>query len=286
MVCNICGSEKRANVWEKDGYRLVRCANCDLLYIENPPTDEQLAAHYSFESGYHTQLAGDAAAIRAREIEAQNNLEVLARHARPGSLLDVGCSTGMFLLAAKRAGWRIHGLEFSAGSARIARDKHGLPVDQGSLESTSYDAGRFDVVTMWDVIEHMPDPAGALRAVHALLPQGGTLAIKTPNADGLYPRASLRVAGLVGYWGHPDPPGHLFQFSVATLRRLLELHGFSIEGVHHERIPVTYSFGSPRSWVRSPKWLAYTATFAPLALVGPVLARGDAIIVVAKKRGA
>ena len=282
-ACNVCRSMSRAVVWTKDGYHIVRCTTCGLLYVENPPSADELQTHYSFESGYHQDLAGDGADVKLHEQEAGANLQVLSRNARPGHLLDVGCSTGLFLAAAGQAGWDAHGLEYSADSARVARERHGLEVDQGELMSGRYAPASFDVVTMWDVIEHMPDPHAALCVVQEILKPGGKFVAKTPNADGIYPRASFAVAGVAGFWGHPEPPGHLYQFSVATLSRLLIDSGFTVDRVHHQRIPIAYSFGDLKGWFRSVKWLAYSCVFAPLALVGPWFGGGDAFTIVASK---
>ena len=283
VVCNVCGSASREAVWTKDGYRLVRCRSCGLLYIENPPSSEELRAHYSFAAGYHKGLAADGADVVVHADEARANLSVLNQNAQSGRLLDIGCSTGLFLAVALQAGWDARGLEYSADSARVARERHGLEVEQGELLSGRYAPALFDVVTMWDVIEHMPDPRAALRVVHEILKPGGLFVAKTPNADGIYPRASLAVAGLAGLWGHPEPPGHLYQFSVTTLGRLLRDCGFTTGRIHHQRIPIAYSFGDLKGWFRSAKWLAYSCAFAPLALTGPWFGSGDAFTIVARK---
>ena len=286
LACNVCGSDYRTTVWTKEGYRIARCASCGLLYVENPPAPGELQAHYSFAAGYHQRLAVDGAHVELHAGEARANLRVLNRNARAGRLLDVGCSTGLFLAAARDAGWDARGLEYSADSARVARERHGRDVDQGELLPGRYDPASFDVVTMWDVIEHLPDPRAALRVVHEILKPGGLFVAKTPNADGIYPRVSFAVAAAVGFWGHPEPPGHLYQFSVATLGRLLRDSSFAIRRVHHQRIPIAYSFGDMQGWFRSAKWLAYSCVFAPLALAGPLFCRGDAFTIVARKHDA
>jgi 2-polyprenyl-3-methyl-5-hydroxy-6-metoxy-1,4-benzoquinol methylase len=283
-ACNLCGNFPRTLVWIKESYRLVRCDTCGLLYVENPPSQAELKTHYSFESGYHLGLAEDAATVATHAREARRNLRVLSQSAPPGRLLDVGCSTGLFLGVARESGWNIHGLEYSADSAQIARSRLGTDVvDQGELLPGRFAPASFDVVTMWDVIEHMPDPRSALRVVHEILKPGGLYIAKTPNADGIYPRASLAVASKVGYWGHPEPPGHLYQFSIETFGRMLLATGFETQRVYQQRIPLAYSFGNLRGWFRSLKWLIYSCGFAPLSLAGPYFNSGDAFSVVARK---
>lgn len=283
-TCNLCGGASQDFVFQKEGFDLVRCKSCGLLYVLNPPSNAERESSYSFQSGYHTELARHAALIAQHAAEAEANIRLLARHARPGRLLDVGCSTGLFLSAARTRGWTVRGLEYSQDSARVAREENHLPVDQGELRFGTYPKGSFDAVTMWDVIEHLPDPRQAIGIVREILAQDGLIILKTPNADGLFPKASLAVARKLDFWRHPEPPGHLYQFSEATLSRLLENEEFDVVRIYHRRIPIQYSFGYLRDWSRSAKWLAYCMAFAPLAALGPYLRRGDDITAVARRR--
>jgi SAM-dependent methyltransferase len=282
-ACNACGELASTPLLRKDGFDLVRCARCGLISVANPPTDEQRARLYSFDAGYHSSLVDDAASKAFHEREAALNLRVLRRFANGGRLLDIGCSTGLFLRAARDIGWVGQGLEYSPDSSRIARDEHGLEVRTGELRADTYPAASFDVVTMWDVIEHVPDPFATLVQVRRILADGGQVLLKTPNADGLYPRLSLRLAGRLGFWGHAEPPGHLFQFSVASLSRLAERAGFRVVDVCHQRIPLGYSFGTPRGWFRSARWAAYCAMFMPMAWLGPWVRQGDDQVLVLEK---
>lgn len=280
-ICNLCGGSSAQNVFNKEGYSLVRCTDCGLLYVQNPPTDAEREQLYKHEAGYHHALANDPHVIATHRKEARKNLAVLTRYARSGKLLDVGCSTGLFLKLARESGFEGFGLEYSEDSARVAREVHGLPVEQGELEMQRYSSASMDVITLWDVLEHVPDPKRTLEILHDILSPQGWLFLKTPNCDGLYPQISLRVAHLLNYWGHPEPPSHLYQFSAKTLCQMLESTGFEVVRVHQQRIPLSYSFG--KNWFRSAKWLGYCLSFAPLALIGPWLKRGDDMVVVARK---
>lgn len=281
--CPLCGTGDSAAVWREDGYDLVRCQTCELIYVGNPPDAEELARLYSFESGFHTQLADDSGdSSSAADTNAEHHLDVIASTQSPGRLLDVGCATGRFMTVAAERGWKVEGVELNEDTAAIARER-GLKVATGTLES--FEAMEsFDAITMWDVAEHVPDPLGLLRAAHDLLSPNGRLWLATPNVDGLFPRASLKVAPRVGRWPHPEPPYHLSQFSERTLRDALGRAGFAQVTVLHERIPLGYTFGSAQVLREDPKRLAYTAVFAPLALLGPRIGRGDTMIVAASPR--
>lgn len=281
--CNACGHPEFTRLVVKDGYHISRCNQCKLVFVANPPAAAELARLYSFEAGYHVELADDPATIAHHRNEAKANLSFLEKHATKGRLLDIGCSTGLFLSMAVERGWPAEGLEYSADSAEEARSKRGLKVRTGALERGMYAPGTFDVITLWDVIEHVPDPRSLLQVASELLVPGGRVIIKTPNCDGLYPRLSLGLAHRLGFWGHPDPPGHLFQFSVKTLSLLVADAGLQLQSVRHGRIPIEYSFGKPAGWFRSAKWAAYCAGFIPLAVIGPLLGSGDDCTVVAMK---
>jgi 2-polyprenyl-3-methyl-5-hydroxy-6-metoxy-1,4-benzoquinol methylase len=148
-----------------------------------------------------------------------------------GTLLDVGCGIGNFLVAAREAGWQAAGIEVSEKAAAIAR-RRGLDVETTRLEESRRPAGMFDAVTLWDVIQHLEDPAVTLRAVHEKLRPGGVVFLETPD-EGFWMRAAFRGAfvlsqgriDLLNYFYHPE---HRLYFTAMTLRRVLEKAGFRI----------------------------------------------------------
>ncbi|MFC0203140.1 class I SAM-dependent methyltransferase [Novosphingobium soli] len=283
--CNMCGTESARPLFSAKGYDLVRCSGCDLAYVANPPDAEGLRRLYSAgETEYHAELHDpDSAASRRMAEIAARHLRFTRRFVGAGRLVDVGCSSGEFLVLAQAAGFACSGIEFSAESAQQARLRTGLEIERGTLRDTGLEAGSCDVVTLFDVIEHVPDPLGDLAAAWALLSPGGWLVLSTPNIDGLFPRASFPLAAKLGYWPHPEPPHHLFQFSQATLSAMVERAGFEVAGVHHCNIDLAYTFGTPATLARMPKRLAYAAVFAPVAKLGPLVGQGDWIYLAARK---
>ncbi|MFQ5512798.1 MAG: class I SAM-dependent methyltransferase [Myxococcota bacterium] len=282
-ICALCEATDSTLVHVKRGYELRRCGSCGLVYVANPPASREIASLYSFEAGYHGELRDESGEFQEALRVARHDFELLRVRREPGRLLDVGCSVGFFLRVAREAGWEVCGLEVSADTSRIARERYGLDVRTGKLEDDGWDPESFDVVTLWDVIEHLPDPKAALAAVHRILKPKGLLVFETPNIDGAFPRLSRRLARPLGQWRHPEPPAHLFQFGTATARRLLETTGFELLETRHERIPIRYSFGRLRRWFRSPRRLVHALLFVPVALVGPLLASGDTVIYFARK---
>lgn len=281
--CLNCGSPRRTEVTCFDGYHLQECRDCRLAYVSDPPTASELQRYYSFASGYHTEFATSEETRQEHLRRGREYLPYLTRHIRSGRLLDVGCSAGSFLTIAEESGWQIAGLEFSRDTAKLGRELYGVPIEVGDLLSNLFTAGSFDAVTLWDVVEHLPDPLAALRSARDLLAPGGYIALSTPNIDGLYPRLSYYPGKLLRHWTHAEPPGHLCQFSTRTLRAMLERAGFEFVWKTTRAIPLSYSFGDLVKIIRMPKRLAYAAAFAPIAAVAPWLGMGDEVVMVARR---
>jgi 2-polyprenyl-3-methyl-5-hydroxy-6-metoxy-1,4-benzoquinol methylase len=282
--CNLCGASDARQVFVKNGFSIVECRQCRLLYVANPPTAEELRRLYSFDGGYHQSLADPGSAeTAARRAAARQYYEILSKLRSGGSILDIGCSSGFFLIEARDRGWQTQGLEMSVDTAQVARDRFGLDVVTGTLEETTFPAARFDVVTLWDVIEHLPDPLRTLSLVHGVLKDGGIVMFVTPNVSGWFPTISYAAARLLRFWPHPEPPHHLFQFSKRTARELAKRTGFVVLRIIDQRIPISYTFGGLAANLRSPKQLLYTLLFAPIAAIAPFLKGGDSMIVIARK---
>lgn len=288
--CNLCGGEDRRPLFRKAGYDLARCGDCGLVYVANPPEAAAIAALYTATESYHAGLLDPAHDDfrRMRRI-ARQHLRMLRRSVPAPAgvrLLDVGCSTGLFLNEARQAGFAVHGAELSGATARFARDHFGLDVHAGDWRDAGYADESFDVITLFDVIEHLADPLAELVALRRLLKPGGLLLQSTPDIDGLFPRLSYLAANRLDYWPHPEPPHHLYQFSRRTLAALTEKAGYATVRADQTRIALGYSFGGPASWRSSPKMLAYAMLFAPSAIVGPWIGRGDWLYLASRRRAA
>jgi 2-polyprenyl-3-methyl-5-hydroxy-6-metoxy-1,4-benzoquinol methylase len=284
VLCKLCGSRRAQHLYTKNGFELVRCTSCGLVFVRNPPTRNELERHYSFATGYHTAFRSHtSAASRAHAARAAEFLTIVRRHRPPGSILDVGCSVGFFLERARAEGWTTSGVEISNDTAALARQR-GLDVFTGTLEQAGFRAGSFDVVTMWDVLEHLEDPVATVATAADVLKEEGLFVLSTPNIAGLFPRLSYRAARWTNRWPHPEPPSHLFQFSKATIRRLLTQSALAPIEILDRRIPPSYTFGGRSLLLREPKRLAYAAVFAPIAFVAPLVRAGDDMVVIARRK--
>jgi len=151
-------------------------------------------------------------------------MSVVRRHfARPGRVLDVGCAAGYFLSVMKEAGWQVTGLEPSDAIRPQAEERLGKEhVRGGLLGQVELPAGGFDLVTMWDVIEHIPDVVAAAREVRRLLAPGGKFLIETQDVRSL----AARVLGR--RWQHYKHAEHIYHFHERTLADALSRAGFRV----------------------------------------------------------
>ena len=256
MTCGLCAAsfDPETHIrWIKDGYDIVRCPSCGLLFRRELPTKEELDAIYGvsyFKGSPHgggtgyLDYVGDEALHRQA---ARRRLALLERtRARPGRLLDVGAAAGFFIDEARTLGWDAAGLDVSEPMVHWGRETLDVPLELGTLSSTTAADGSLDVVTMWDYIEHSIDPVGDVRRVHQLLKPGGVLGLSTGDADTLVARASG------SRWHLLTPEHHNFYFTAATLSRLLEDNGFEIMTFDHRgnRYPVSYLVHKFRTIVR------------------------------------
>ena len=229
-ACPICGGLHSTPFLDKDGYQLVRCAACATVYVCPIPSDDFLAAHYQageyFEGDAAQGYRSYADMRKALLPHFRRRLQELDTHfpAR-GRLLDYGCAAGYFLQLAQTDGWQIAGVELAADMARQAEKALGIPI-AGRLDQLPPDP--FTVITLWEVIEHLPRPIDELRRLLGRLQPGGALMLSTPN-NGHWQAAREPEA-----WVSYRPPSHLLYFTSATLAEALRRAGFervSVRGV-------------------------------------------------------
>jgi len=216
VTCGACGHDRLAPRWELTDasarpVRLSRCRGCGLVQAEPRPSDEELRAYYA-RYCYDADAAWEASAATQASLDRLASL--LAPFRRTGFALDVGAGAGDILRTLRRHGWNAEGSELSTTAAeRLARE--GFAVHAGAIQSVPLPRGRYDVVILSEVIEHLPAPREALAAAAAALRPGGAVYLTTPNFGSL----SRRVLGT--RWRPIEVPEHLFYFDGASLRRLL-----------------------------------------------------------------
>ena len=206
----------RASSDEKLMDQLVRCRGCELVYV-NPRIDEALLVE-SYASAVDPQfIAQNPERIRtfSRLLE-----KTLPRPAAGARLLDIGCAGGAFLVAAREFGFTVTGVEPSHWLAESGRTQYGLDIRQGVLTPGMFPDASFDVITLWDVIEHVAQPAEVLSTVHRMLKPEGQLLVN-------YPDYGSWMARLLGRRWPFLLSVHLLYYTRATMTRQLQHAGFT-----------------------------------------------------------
>jgi 2-polyprenyl-3-methyl-5-hydroxy-6-metoxy-1,4-benzoquinol methylase len=173
-----------------------------------------MSEHYTDAYLHLISGAGETATFRW-----QDRRTALIQYKQSGSLLDLGCSSGSFLEFMKGERWKLHGIEMSADCARVAEEKSGAQVFVGDIIKAPFAPESFDVITCFDVLEHLYEPRQVMAKVMEWLKPGGIFYVLVPNIDS----AEARV--FKSYWGGLELPRHLFHYSPASLSYLAKSVG-------------------------------------------------------------
>jgi SAM-dependent methyltransferase len=285
--CPICASAD-LEPWgnEVPEYRLVRCAHCAFICVGQRPTTEAISAYYSSPSQYDSWEA----AIEGRRTMWERRVRQLRKVGVRGSLLDVGTGIGQFLATVRPFVSRVTGTEVSSSACKAAKRLYDLDIRQGVLEDIAFQE-RFDVVTLYHVVEHVDDPVATLTTCVGLLNENGMVVMAVPNeVQGVrfIVTRLLRRFGLARGrrpfftppidLSVPDQEIHLNYFTPDTVMRLFKSCGLEVEKVLLDPYyPVT-----GRAVARL-KGLWYVASRAITALTGRI--GFDAFVVIGRKPG-
>lgn len=202
---------------------LLRCGACGTAVTGGPPPGADRHDSGAYASA-RPRLAGVAGPI-LRAFDRRRL--ALLRAPAGGRLLDVGAGRGRFVAGARAAGYRAEGIEPSARGVEAARTVYGIELERTTLDAAERPLASLDGITAWHVLEHLDDPAAALRRMEAWLVAGGHLLIGVPNL------ASAQAAVGGGRWYHLDVPRHRVHFTPTGLEALLRRTGFAPVAISH-----------------------------------------------------
>jgi len=234
-ACPLCGSETTRQLFvacdrllgRPGEFPVVRCAGCGLVFLKPRPSSEALAAYYPDD--YYPldeQPSAEAEAV-ARDLRLKVSDWSRAHGLDRPRVLDVGCGVGLFLHLAHQAGMEVRGIELSGSAVNYARTNYGLDIHHGTLEDAEIAPGSCDIVVMWHVLEHLPDPVAGLNQVASILAPGGLLLAAVPNFGSYEARLFGRR------WYSLDAPRHLFHFTPNTLHAAVEQAGLRVQEIDH-----------------------------------------------------
>lgn len=210
--CIICNSDKLNILRGYEKAHLCQCELCDVVFSIKTPTNEELDAYYK-NYGTNNYLS-------PLTIKRYNELlDTFEPFKKTNKILDVGCGIGYFLIEAKKRGWEVYGTELSTESANICTQKE-INIKKGTLNAENYSAEMFDIITSFEVIEHINNPRIELKHFNTILRRGGLVYVTTPNFNSML-RYRLKAAyNIITY------PEHLTYYTPKTLETIFELSGF------------------------------------------------------------
>jgi len=251
--CKLCLRNDYIKLCKKNGIDILQCKNCSFVFanfhIEKENIDNFSKNLYSekyyvgnLESNSYKKIGYKKNYFENKKDEKLNFAlhqikQIEKIKPKKGKILDIGCAAGFFLKVAKDKGWDTTGLEISEFAAKYGREKFGLEIKTGNLDTIDFEQNYFDVITAWDVIEHVSDPRSFIQKIHLLLKDEGLLVLGTPNYDSL--ARKIKKSG----WNHLRPPEHLSYFTPRTIQFLISsfFKNFSIMSVRSPLSKIDFS---------------------------------------------
>lgn len=226
--CAICQNSVFTQLTNAPDFNYFQCATCQLIFLSPQPRPETLKELYTrpglLQNGpasawfHHNQYY-------LKKLY-QERLDDILQYVSTGLLLDVGCGMGDFCAVAREAGFSVSGTELSDEYAHHTKTTVGMTdIFIGRLQDVEFSDRKFDVISLWHVFEHLPDPHEVLRTMKRMLRQGGVIAIEVPNVE-CWQKRPMYVSDIKNY---PESQlEHLFYFSEASLKLACKQAGFPL----------------------------------------------------------
>lgn len=241
--CPICKSGNYNNfiickdyAVSQESFAIVQCKKCDFKFTNPRPSAESLGKYYSSENYVsHTNKGNNlinSVYKLVRYYTINKKVKFIDNFHSSGNLLDIGCGTGFFIKRAKEKGWNVLGVEPSV-SAREKISEKMQPFVYDSIKDIKLKK-HFHIITLWHVIEHIPDLEATLKKIKKLLHPEGKIIIAVPNAN------SWDAQYYKEYWAAYDLPRHLYHFSPDTMKNLLKSNKFKLEDIYPMKLDAYY----------------------------------------------
>lgn len=218
--CPVCGCKDGTDIFSKEGGVYVKCNNCSMIFLNPVFRDVYLNEYYNNNHAVQAEVVGEDmpfyTGIYTRGLDLLRLCGVSS-----GRLLDMGCSSGIFLDIAREYGYSTYGVELNRSEFAIAREKRHKVYNEG-IEDCKFE-GKFDVITLWDVFEHLKDGSRFLQLFRKLLAPDGFVFIQTPSPASLAARIMREQCNMF------DGLEHVNLYTPDTITRLADLNGYCVK---------------------------------------------------------
>ncbi len=235
IECPVCGSSSLHDFLTGVDYHyripgefhLSRCESCGLAFLNPMPSAADLGSLYPDDYySFQPPVLPPRLKRLVRKLVGLSKDSYLVHLDRPGTMLDIGCGTGQYLLEMQARGWAVHGSELNRNAANTGK-RAGLDIRGGELAEAGFASETFDFVRCNHSFEHIPNPRAVLPEIRRIMKPDGKLLIAVPNIDGLLARLFGR------YWWHLALPVHVYAYNPRSLSLLLASAGFDVERVEY-----------------------------------------------------
>lgn len=270
--CIICEGNRFTEVYDlkkisNKPYKIIKCLNCNLVSIYPIPTRNFIKEYYNNplypKSAYFRNMTVNFYGSPEVKLFLKGLNLIEKFYHEKGKILDVGCSSGVFLNMAKSRGWETVGIDISKDFVNYAKKNFELDVRLGYLEDFSFEENSLDVITLWDLVEHLTEPNKLLIEVYRILKPGGIILILTPDQDSLIKKITdLSYKISFGKWKTPVSVvydiHHLYYFSIRNITKLLNKIGFKTIYLVKEETILDRIIGEKSDhWVKKNRLIVY-----------------------------
>jgi SAM-dependent methyltransferase len=238
-TCPNCGNSTYKEKIREESFVIVSCGECGLVYLLNPPDEKEIYEDYykieftkdDYRSGSDVEILNEIFEINNQRVKL---IKKLAGE-KDFTLLDIGCGSGLFLKSCTDAGFNVSGIDVSKNALKFAKESFGLNVDSKTVSDLSAEGKKYDIITMWHVLEHVLNPVEELKKIMEILNGNGVLLIEVPNFNSI----KFKLSGYKWKGGN-HPLYHRSFFTSKTLRDTFRKSGFN----NIEQLRFTYKLGT------------------------------------------
>ena len=236
--CRLCKSDDYKVLFVKYDYEVAKCNECGMTFLNFDPDDKFFTNYYA-EDFFNDPGIKHAYSDYEKEAESlkksfKDRVNIISTYQPGGTLLDVGCATGAFMEVAA-SNWDVYGVDVSEYAIEQAKKKN-LKAFSGVIRDSPFKDQKFDVVTLWDTIEHVADPQETIQQISEMTKPGSVVALTTGDVGSSIAKLSGR------YWHLYNIPQHLSYFDKTTITKMLKQAGFEIVEILYPPIHLSLDY--------------------------------------------